>query len=320
MGYWGWRRILTFFVSVMVVGCSATYESSSIMPPTSFPPITLIARGLITPTPPSVAYLPPDTPQAAPTALIYVVQPGDTLLGIASQFGVTLDDLQSANGTVNPFTLPIGGTMLIPNPPFTAEGVPRLPTPTPAVLVLLPPACRPSATDGIICLGRILNTRENGVERVNLTLQLLRADGSLLAQSSAGVEQAYIPAGGSAPYRALFKAEWQDYSGASVWLQNAEMGSADHDRYIMLDIQNQQAQHLEGRYLVSATLHNSESENVHLLQAVLTVEDASGQIIGYRVLPLDGALAAGADYPFEISVMAAAPTTHTLYVEAEKIQ
>jgi hypothetical protein len=210
--------------------------------------------------------------------------------------------------------------MMIPNPPFNADGSPRLATSTPAPLVLLPPACHPTATDGILCLGRILNTRENGVERVNLALQLLRGDGSLLAQGNAGVEQMYIPAGGSAPYRALFKAEWNEYSGASVWLQNAEAGNADPDRYIVLDIQDQQAWWDDGRYVVSANLHNPAAENVQLLQAVLTVEDASGQIVGYRVLPLDGALAAGADYPFEISVMAIAPTTHTLYVEAEKMQ
>lgn len=320
MGYWGWRRILTFFVSVMVVGCSATYESAPISAPTSLPPITLIARGLITPTPPPGTFPPPNTPPAAPTALLYTVQRGDTLLAIANQFGVSLSDLQSANESLNPLTLPIGAAILIPNPPFNADGLPQLPTPTPTSLVLLPPACRPSVTDGIICLGRILNTREIGVERVNLMLQLLRVDGTLLAQGSAGVEQIYIPAGGSAPYRALFKAEWNAYGGASVWLQNAEAGSADPDRYIALDIQNQQAQHGDGRYTVSATLHNPELQNAHLVQAVLTVEDASGQIVGYRVLPLDDQIAAGADYPLEISAMAAAPTTHTLYVEAERIR
>jgi len=318
MTYWGWRRFLTFFVSVLVVGCSATYESAPTISPTSLPPITLVARAMSSPAPRVTPHTPPATPVPAPTALVYAVQPGDTLLGIASQFGVTLSDLQAANGHLNPLTLPISASIIIPDPPFTEEGQPRLPTPTPIALVVLPPACRPTVTDGIICLGRILNTQNRGVERVNLLLQLVRSDGSLLAEGSAGVEQNFIPAGGSAPYRALFKAEWREYAGAAAWLQSAETRLDGVSPYMLLDIHDQQAQMLHGQYLVSATLHNSESQNARHLQAILTVEDVSGQIIAYRVLPLDGELAAGADLAFQISVMAAAPVTHTLYVEAER--
>jgi murein DD-endopeptidase MepM/ murein hydrolase activator NlpD len=44
----------------------------------------------------------------------YIVQPGDTLFGIARQFGVALEDLQAANPGVNPAALGIGQPLLIP--------------------------------------------------------------------------------------------------------------------------------------------------------------------------------------------------------------
>jgi LysM repeat protein len=318
MGYWGWRRIFAFFVSVLVVGCSTTYESAPTIPPTALPPVTLIARGLITPTPPATPTIPPATPRPAATALVYTVQQGDTLLALAAQFGIAYRDLQAANSQLDPLRLPIGAAIIIPNPHFDAAGVPVLPTATPVPLVVLPPICRPTATEGIICLGRVLNTRASGVERVNIVLQLLRQNGGLLAEGSAGIEQAFIPAGGSAPYRALFKAEWHDYSSAVAWLQSAEQSLDENARYVVLDIQNQQAQWLDGQYTVSAIVHNPDTQSARLTQAVLTVEDASGQIAAYRVLPLTGEIAAGANVPLQISVMADVPMTHTLYVEAER--
>ncbi len=316
MSHWGWRRILTCFVSVLVVGCSVTSETAPTLPPTSLPPVTLISRNRITATPPAVTVTPPSTSTSVPTALAYTVQQGDTLLGIAVQFGVPLATLQAANGDLNPLALPINATIIIPNPPFNALGDPRLPTDTPVPLVLLSPNCRPTTTGGILCLGRVLNTQGTGVQRVNLDLQLLRQDGSVLAESQAGIEQGFIPSGGSAPYRALFKAEWHDYSSAAVWLESAEIGNNSDAPYLAVDILRQEAHMLDGQYMVSAVMHNPDTENAHLLQAVLTVEDASGQIVGYRVMPLSGDLPAGEDLPFEISVMAPNPVTHTLYVEA----
>lgn len=54
-------------------------------------------------------------PAAAQSAgPLYVVQPGDTLFGIARQFGVTLEALQAANPTVNADALPVGQALAIP--------------------------------------------------------------------------------------------------------------------------------------------------------------------------------------------------------------
>ncbi len=44
----------------------------------------------------------------------YVVQPGDTLYGIAQQFGLTLEALQAANPAVDPSALGVGQALIIP--------------------------------------------------------------------------------------------------------------------------------------------------------------------------------------------------------------
>lgn len=318
MGYWGWRRILTGFVSVLVVGCTLTYQAAPTIPPTSLPPVTLIARGLITPTPPSVSPPPQVTPPSAPTALAYAIQPGDTLLGIAAQFGVSLQALQAANTDLNPLALPIGVSLIIPNPHFNAQGIPILPTATPVSLVLISPVCQPTATGSIICLGKVINTLAQGVQRVNLHLRLLRRDGSILSEGDVGIEQAFIPSGGSAPYRAFFKTDWQAYAGVSAWLESAEIINEFPQAFVHLDIREERVWLTGSRYTVAALLSNPNPDSAHLMRAVLTIEDASGQIIAFRVMPLSGSLAVGETIPLEISVMAESPITHTLYVEAER--
>ncbi len=53
---------------------------------------------------------------AQPEGQVYIVQPGDTLSGIAARFGVTMDDLIRANGITDPDHLEVGIRLIIPGP------------------------------------------------------------------------------------------------------------------------------------------------------------------------------------------------------------
>ena len=56
----------------------------------------------------------PPTPTPTPTPRIYVVQSGDTLSGIAVQFGVTVEALMLRNNIEDPRSLRSGQTLVIP--------------------------------------------------------------------------------------------------------------------------------------------------------------------------------------------------------------
>lgn len=66
--------------------------------------------------PPTPTASPEPTPTPPPEPSFYIVQPGDTLVGIAEQFDVTLDSLVAGNGYIalNEFALVVGNEIQIP--------------------------------------------------------------------------------------------------------------------------------------------------------------------------------------------------------------
>jgi nucleoid-associated protein YgaU len=80
--------------------------------PPSFPP-----RNTATPTPtPEPTSTPPPTPEPAPTPepIIYIVEPGDTLSGIAVKFDITLQALLDANNLKADAKIKPGDELIIP--------------------------------------------------------------------------------------------------------------------------------------------------------------------------------------------------------------
>ncbi|MEZ4669813.1 MAG: LysM peptidoglycan-binding domain-containing protein [Anaerolineae bacterium] len=319
MGYWGWRQMFSFCVSVLVVGCSTTHDAASTIAPTLLPPVTLIARARITPTPPVQLLLPEASPESSSTPMVYTIQRGDTLLGIAAQFGTSLDALKAANDNLNPLTLPIGATLIIPNPSFNSDGQPVLPTSTPVSLVLSTPNCYPTTTGAILCMGLVTNTSSDSVGRVNVGVRLYRPDSSLLQTGMTGVEQNVIPAGAAAPYSLVFRADWAGYGGVAAFLGSADYSSVKNSRSVELSVHDQQHIIQDGVYTVFAVVENPHSATAYIKRGVLILWDANGNLIGYRVQMMNLQVDANTQVPIQVSAVprVAGAVHHTLYIESE---
>ena len=71
---------------------------------------------IATPTPnPTPTATPVARPTPTPTPLVYAMQEGDTLSGIAARFGLTVEELVQANRLVDPDSLQIGQQLTIPS-------------------------------------------------------------------------------------------------------------------------------------------------------------------------------------------------------------
>jgi LysM repeat protein len=320
MGYWGKRQALAAFMSVWVVGCSSTHETAPTMSPTSTPALTLVALNASATSPPSPLEAPSATPAPPPTMIAYAIQPGDTLLGIARQFGVPVATLEAVNTGLNPLALPIGATLVIPAPLFDATGRPILPSATPSALQADPPLCLPTATGTILCLGQITNRLPQTVERVTFVVRLVGRDGNLLAEAQAGLEQVLIPPEASAPYRALLAADWQQVAGSGVTLRSADFQPPD-SRYFPLRIESESVSLASGQYTVLARVRAPATGGARLVRAVLALYDGRGRVIGFRSLSLDAHLEAGESFTLRATsaVLVGETVRHTLYVEGERI-
>ncbi len=292
MGYWGWRPLLLcVFFSVWVVSCSGGSDAATsvILPPTDLPPITLTLREPAH----SITEAPPGLPTAATLAPASAVMTDD-------------DDDDPTH------TRP------------ASSDVPRLQTPTPLPLNLADPLCFETTEGGILCLGRVDNPLRDNVQRAAVRVDLFQPDGTLLEQRETLLEQRLIPAGESAPYRALFpggeeQALYRDFGNASSHLLRAEW-AARVTGPPPLHIEASSGRLENGWYVVDVEITNLDDDESTRLRLVVTLYNDEEQVMGYRVVETS-AIGPQKTTTIRVEVLPQVQGTslrHTVHVEAQR--
>lgn len=292
MGYWGWRPLLLcVFMSVWVVSCSNGSDpaTSVFLPPTDLPSITLTVRE----PPHSITEAPPGLPTAATTMPTASLSPDDD------------DD----PARVRP----------------VASDVPRLQTPTPLPLNLPDPLCFETTEGGILCLGRVDNPLHDSVQRAAVRVDLFQPDGTLLGQRETLLEQRIIPAGESAPYRALFpggeeQALHRQFGNASSYLLRAEWTARDAGQSPPLRIEASSGRLEHGWYVVDVEITNLDEEEATRIRLVVTLYNDNEQVMGYRVVET-ATIGPQKTTLIRVEVLPQAQGTslrHTVHVEAQR--
>ncbi len=159
-----WILWLWALGGIWLTACRTTPSSPSptLTATPSLPVLTPYVSSTPTATPSPVVHPWLPTPeQPTPTPFVHVIRKGDTLLGIALQYGVSVEALQEANPALDPNLMPIGATVVIP---LSEENPAGLPTPTPIPLPLGPVACYPQTDGGGWCLVVVQNPTSTPVE------------------------------------------------------------------------------------------------------------------------------------------------------------
>jgi LysM repeat protein len=168
---------------------------------TSTPMATVTQRPTFTPAPATPA--PTATPTVTPTPIVYTVQPGDTLLAVAAQFGVSAQSIQEANGIIDPRRLQVGQPLIIPGPEEDSEQPPT-PTPTPMPLSVQRLNFQQTPAGGLWALGEVYNPGGEPVAEVLVQVSLLDGQGQLLAVETGFLQLDVVPPASAVAFAILF--------------------------------------------------------------------------------------------------------------------
>ncbi len=301
---------------LLVTACSASSPT-----PSATPSPTLEARILTTATSrPAVmaASTPVATAGPSPTPLIHVVKQGETLLGIAIQYGVELGDLLLSNPDVNPRFLSVGSGLIIPETGAQSA----VATATPLPLELSAPRCFADLGGGLWCLTIASGPNSQPVEAVIALITLIDVSGQSLRTEPAFSPVNVLRPDSVLPLAAYFPPPVANFQGASAALASALQASELDERYLQLNItieaQSISADRLTGRVYGTLRLANPQAQPASGARLVALALDDDAQPVGYRVWETDqlDLLAGGMEFDLVVASFGPPIAELTLLSEA----
>jgi LysM repeat protein len=248
---------------------------------------------------------PPDTatPTITPTPIVYVVQQGDTLLGIALDYGVSVEALQRVNGIENPQALRVGQELIIPTGEEESGTTPGLllPTPTPLPFGMRGVAFYETPVSSLWCLGEIVNTTALTITNVQVRVSLFDAAGELLDDADVFADADLIPPGERSPFRALFTSPPAGWASPLVTIVRGEAAGELAAAYVPMIVTDLAGQPSGPQFQVSGVVQNASAEQAAgSVSIIVTTYDDQGLVSGARheSLPLEGPLGPSATAPF----------------------
>ena len=258
------------------------------------------------------------TPGPSPTPLVYEIQAGDTLLGIAIEYGVEMDDLLVANPGIHPRFLSIGQQLIIPGPGGEpASGL--LPTPTPIAVSLTGVDCYPMLEGKLRCLTTASFDAETAVEGLVALITLTSASGEPLQTELAYTPINLLNPGEFLPLVAIFDSPSPTFSAANAEMLSAVPANEVADRYAALewivddelDMDSRHARSVTGRLRLIDPIDGEPLVATLLLLAL----GPADEVVGFRVEEIE----VRGETPFELTVSTLGPAIVQVRLLAEAL-
>ena len=274
--------------------------------PTARTTATIMPGGFLTPIPPTPTF----TPSPTPTPVIHLVEQGDTLFGIALEYGVTLDGVLTVNGLDPDQYLRIGQALIIPlgedessDPGMAAPvGHMILPTPTPLPLNIEGVALYQTPVGGVWCMGEVVNTTGGPVTNMQIEATLVAGDGTPLVSAVALAAADYLAPNDRAPFAVLFENPPTGVADVAVRLLRGETVSAITSGFVPLDVAQAEGAVSGPQYRVTGQLVNNSGVSLQRISVVVTLYDGEERVAGYRqqVFGEEVVIPAGQSWKFEL--------------------
>jgi LysM repeat protein len=305
-----YQRVGLLLACSILVGCGyvrVRWTPTAALP-TPTQPVELITpswRATATPLPSTP--LPTSTPTPTPTPIVHVVDKGDLLIHIASEYNVSMQAIIDANGIVNPHSLPIGQRLVIPRSEEEARALLPTSTPTPMPLDIVRVGLYRTPAGSVWCMGEVDNPHEQALDMVQVQVLLYSTSGQLLDRNAAFTLADVVPARGVAPFAVLLSgASAERFASHVIDVLSAEPVTAWGHRHRSLVVKELQGAEEDGQYVVRGIVHNEGEVGAQDVRVTVTVYAEDDTVVAVRQIRLD-TLAAGDERPFVATLLPAAP-------------
>lgn len=315
------RRLLLVILCGLALGACAEVPreeapetTQTLLPYSSATPSPRIADVQDTPEPPTAQ-------PVTPTPWVHRVQADDTLLGIASRYGVELADLLASNPEVDPNFLTIDMEIVIPVEGVLQEALSSTATPFP-----LPSGdvnCYQTFGNELWCFSAVENTSEQQMEGLAVRIRLRDSSGGILTGRTAYAPLNLLPAGSTMPVAAGFMLDdAAGWAAADAELVSGFPVNEAEDRYVPLSVEEEKAEYSSNRTGVSwegtVSLQGEDIDKDVRASLLLTAYDEDDSVVGYRKIELSD-LAAGSSVQVQTRVYSPGPSIERLEILAEAV-
>ena len=262
------------------------------------------ATATTTPTPLNPA-TPTPLPSPTATPLTYTVQTGDSFLGIALRYKISVASLQSANPKINPNSMSIGTALIIPVQGAAAQAdIPASPTPVGVTLGKV--HCAAIQDGAIWCFVPVYNGQSISVESVSAVIRIAGKGSAKISSQPGSAPLDLIPAKSKLALSAYFPpsaALAPDQASAEL-LTALPVLSGDQ-RYLPVKIDKPQYQvdpdglsaRASGKLIL--TVNKAKASKVWVAAVAY---DQAGDVVGLRRWESNAALSSGGGMSFTFEV------------------
>lgn len=255
------------------------------------PPTAVIRQ--TTPTPLPTPMLTP-----TPTPIIYVIEAGDTLLGIAIAQGTTTEEILALNPEVRPEALQIGQGIVLPQP--TAVSLAAVGSPLPLDVEVSQIHTYQTAVGSVWLLGEVTNKGEAPVGNVQVEISLLDERGESVTAVLAWTAVPIIQPGASSPFGVLLN-EPPPFVQPSVAVVGGQVVAELGNRYLDLVVLDTAVTGTEGYVEAVGRIQNVGEETAVDVTLAAAFYNEQEEIVGFGMIPLPDPLAPGKARPFTVS-------------------
>lgn len=322
MSYLLLRKLILLCIVLIGVGMSACIQVNPTYTPTATSRSQLTPYLTLTPSTVSEFSTPAlrtPTFQATitPTPVTYTVVKGDTMLGIALRYGITLEELMAANPQVNPRIISVDTVLVIP----LGEGSPvTFSTPTPLPVPMEGPGCFSTAGGGAWCFLLVKNTQSEALENLSAHIFLISPQSEVIAEGFAIPPLNVVSPEKGIPLSIYFSPPLPDTYTPRAELVSALPVVGGEGRYLpaKLKIESEVIE-LDG---MQATIQGDvslpkRSSPANQTWIAVVAYDTNGEVVGVRKWEAKSALEPSGSLPFVITVYSLGPPIERVEVLVE---